>query len=90
MARIAGDIAVLELPADVRLTPGTYDQIIALTQRCEVLSIFSVLPLKFSVLPLKSRQMHCNPLVSLLQHIGTRSSTTIRHGGQPLKKRPSL
>jgi hypothetical protein len=73
MARIARDSALLVLPAHAPLTPGTCDQVIALTQRGEVLSVFSVLLLQFSVLPPKSRQMRCNPLVSLLQHIGTRS-----------------
>jgi hypothetical protein len=89
MARIARDIALLGLPADAPLTPGTCDQVIALTQRGEVLSVFSILFLQFSVLLPQSRQMRCEPLVALLQHIGTRSSTKIRAGRQPLKKRPS-
>jgi hypothetical protein len=71
------------------LTPGPCDQVIALTQRGAVLSVCSALFLQFSVLPPKSRQMRCDPLVSLLQHIGPRSSTKVRAGGQPLKKHPS-
>jgi hypothetical protein len=82
MARIARDIALFALPADAPLTPGTCDQVIARTQRGEVLSVFSVLPLK-------SKQMRFAPLVALLQHIGTGSSIKVRAGGQPLKKRPS-
>jgi hypothetical protein len=39
----------------------------------------------FSVLRLEI-EMRFDPLVSLLQHIGTRSSAKVRTGGQLLKK----
>jgi len=78
MARIARSSALIVLPSHVPLTPGTCDQLIAITQRRELLSDFSVLRLEI--------EMRFDPLVSLLQHIGTRSSAKVRTGGQLLKK----
>jgi hypothetical protein len=81
MARIARSSALIVLPSHVPLIPGTCDRVIAITQRRELLSDFSVLRLK--------TEMRFDPLVSLLQHIGTRSAAKVRAGGQLLKKRPS-
>ena len=79
MARLARNTALLELPPDGPLTPGTFDQVIALAQRRDLLADFSVLCLKI--------EMRCGPLVSFLQHIGTCSSPKVCTGGQPLTKR---
>ncbi len=81
MTRIARSSALLALPSDASFTPDTFDQVIAILQRRELLSNLSVLCLE--------KEMRFDPLVSLLQHIGTRSSAKVHAGGQPLKKRLS-
>jgi hypothetical protein len=69
MARIARHRGLLGLPADATLTPGTFDQVIALPPRRELLSKFLVLCPKV--------EMRCGPLVSLLLHIGHGSSSKV-------------
>jgi hypothetical protein len=82
MARIARNRAHFGLPADTPLTPGTFDQEIAIPQRRELLSDFSVLRLE--------KEMRLDPLVSRLQHIGNRSSSKVCDRGKTLKKRSHL
>jgi hypothetical protein len=43
MARISKDSVLLAFPVDAPLTPGTFDEVIALTQLGEVLAEFLVL-----------------------------------------------
>jgi hypothetical protein len=70
------------------LTPGTFDQVIALSQLHEFLSYLQVivimqlreLRLCLSVLGLEIG-MRFGPLVSLLQHINIRSSSKVCDGG---------
>ena len=82
MARIARSSALIVLPSHVPLTPGTCDQLIAITQRRELLSDFSVLRLEI--------EMRFDPLVSLLRHIGNRSFSKVCNRGKTLKKRSHL
>jgi len=63
MARIARNRAHLGLPADTLLTPGTFDQEIAIPQRRELLSVLSILRLKIAI--------PFDQLISIPQHIGT-------------------
>ena len=46
MARLARNSGRLALPADVGLTPGTFDLEIALAEREELLSVLSILRLE--------------------------------------------
>jgi len=73
MARLTRNLTLLALPADAPLTPGTFDQGIALSQLREFFSDLSVLGLKI--------EMRFGPLVSLLQHINTRPSPKVCDGG---------
>jgi hypothetical protein len=66
MARLARNIGQLALPADALLTPGTFDQEIALTQRSELLLVCSILRLEIEKPFLQLPQ-----LVSRPQHIDT-------------------
>ena len=65
MTRIARSSALLALASDASFTPDTFDQVIAMLLCRELLSDLSVLCVE--------KEMRFDPLVSLLQHIGTRS-----------------
>ena len=79
MARLARSRGHLVLPADTTLTPGTFDQEIAIPQLRELLANFSVLRLEIEI--------RVDPLVSRLQHIGNCSSPKVCDRGKTLKKR---
>src|SRR5437016_2752674 len=65
MTRIARSSALLALASDASFTPDTFDQVIAMLLCRELLSDLSVLCVE--------KEMRFDPLVSLLQPIGTRS-----------------
>src|SRR5215510_6906721 len=73
---IARSSVLLTLPADTPLTPGTFDQVIALTQLDKLRSILSILRLEIAI-PFAQ-------LVSVPQHVGNRSSSKLCDSGKTL------
>jgi len=76
MTGIARSSVLLTLPADTPLTPGTFDQVIALTQLYKLRSILSILRLEIAI-PFAQ-------LVSVPQHVGNRSSSKLCDSGKTL------
>jgi len=71
MTRLARHSGRLWLPADTPLTPGTFNQEIALTLRFEELLVFSKLHLEIAIL--------FEQLSYPWSHIDTRFSSTVRN-----------